>query len=71
MVLPWIALTLHINLSSEAKITTGIFIALFLYLSTIIEIRRRVVGMTIKEVLKAQVFFWGFKERQKLYFSKP
>lgn len=71
MVLPWIAITLHIKLSAEAEITTVIFVALFLYLSTIVEIRRRTVGLTIKQVLKAQIFFWGFKERQRLYFSKP
>jgi hypothetical protein len=71
MMLPWVAITLHITSNEDAKITTGMFIALFLYLVTVVEFRRRAVGLTIKEVLKAQIFFWGFKERQKLYFSKP
>jgi hypothetical protein len=71
MVLPWIAITIHITYSAEPEITTWIFVVLFLYLSTIVEIRRRAVGLSIKEVLKAQIFFWGFKERQRLYFSKP
>ncbi len=71
MVLPWIALTLYIKMSAEPEITTAIFVTLFLYMSAIIEIRRRVVGLTIKETLKAQIFFWGFKERQRLFFSKP
>ena len=71
MALPWIAITLHIKFSEDAVFNSWVFAALFLYLASVIEVRRRSVGLSVKEALKTQTLFWGHKERQRLYFAKP
>jgi hypothetical protein len=71
MVLPWVILTLYITSHEDAEITTFIFLLLLFYIITIVEIRRRSVGLTVKEVLTAQIPFFGLKQRHKLYFAKP
>ncbi|MBW7466371.1 hypothetical protein ABID22_000758 [Pontibacter aydingkolensis] len=71
MVLPWIALTMYLKSSAETEITTAIFIMLFLYLITVVEIRRRTVKISVIDTLKAQIPFWGWEERKRLYFTKP
>ncbi|NDK55068.1 hypothetical protein [Pontibacter fetidus] len=71
MVLPWTALTIYITTREDAEITTFIFLSLLIYIVTIIELRRRKIGMTGVDVLKSLVPFVGLKQRQKLYFAKP
>lgn len=71
MLLPWIALTIYITSFEDAEITTAMFVTLFVYLVTIIEIRRRTVKISVVDTLKAQIPFWGWKERNRLYFAKP
>ena len=71
MVLPWTILTVYITSREGAEITTFIFLSLLLYMVTIVEIRRRTIGMTGIDVLKSLVPFGGLKQRHKLYFAKP
>ncbi len=71
MVLPWVALTMYITSGEDAEITTFIFLSLLIYIVTIVEIRRRTIGMTGKDVLKSLIPFFGLKYRNKLYFAKP
>ncbi|HEY4650866.1 MAG TPA: hypothetical protein VIG72_05605 [Pontibacter sp.] len=71
MVLPWTALTIYISNNSTAEITTLIFASLLVYVVIIVEIRRRSIGLTIKDVLTSLVPVYGLKQRHKLYFAKP
>lgn len=71
MVLPWVALTLYISNNEAAEVTTTIFLSLFGYIATILELRRRTIKLSVKDLFKAFVPFWGLKQRHKLYFAKP
>ncbi|MER2996382.1 hypothetical protein [Pontibacter populi] len=71
MVLPWMALTIYITSREGVEITTFIFLSLLVYIVTIVEFRRRTIGMTGSDVLKSLVPFVGLKQRHKLYFAKP
>jgi hypothetical protein len=71
MILPWTALTLYITSREAAEITTLTFLSLLIYIVTIVEIRRRTVGLSVKDVLKSMIPFFGLKQRHKLYFAKP
>lgn len=71
MVLPWMALTIYLTSDKNAEVTTLVVLALLIYIVTIVEIRRRTIGMTGIDVLKSLIPFFGLKQRHKLYFAKP
>jgi len=71
MILPWSALTLYITSTEGAELTTIIFVALLIYIVTIVELRRRSLGMPLKDAFIAMIPYWGLKQRRKLYFAKP
>lgn len=67
-VTPFALLTLYIIKVDDAIATTH-FLILLVYLPLILNMRRKYLGMTWKDVVKSFIPFYGVKERFKILFG--
>lgn len=71
MILPWMVLALYLSRpKDDPRVTTFILVSLIIHLGIVVNIRRKSVGMTVRETLKAFVPFWGRREYKRLYFHE-
>jgi hypothetical protein len=71
MILPWMVLAIYLSRpKDDPRVTSFILVSLIIHLGIVINIRRKSVGMTIRETFKAFVPFWGRREYKRLYFHE-
>lgn len=71
MLHPWFWLTIYYTKSENADYFLYFFVALILYLCLVLNIRRKYVGLSLSDTLKAIVPGLAYKEWHRLYFAKP
>jgi hypothetical protein len=65
---PFALLTIYINLSESPDSLIPVLL-MSGYLPVVYNIRRKYLGMQVKDVFKSFIPFYGYKERYRLHFG--